>query len=117
MLCAVAVTMDSIMKPVFGTPTGTGVGPIGAMATQTPTAKTLGKVGLLWCLSTSTKPRGLVSFSTPRTAGTPRKAGSIMANAKGRSCVFCSAPDSSSSSTCIAFAATSLTRALVIHLM
>ena len=23
MLCAVAVTIDSIMKPVFGTPTGT----------------------------------------------------------------------------------------------
>ena len=25
MLCAVAVTIDSIMKPVFGTPVGTGV--------------------------------------------------------------------------------------------
>ena len=46
MLCAVAVTMDSIMKPVLGTPTGTGVGPIGGIATQTPMAKTLGNVGL-----------------------------------------------------------------------
>ena len=26
---AVAVTMDSIMKPVLGTPTGTGLGPTG----------------------------------------------------------------------------------------
>src|SRR5690606_33331303 len=40
MLCAVAVTMLSIMNPVFGTPQGTGVGPIGGIATQTPTAKT-----------------------------------------------------------------------------
>jgi hypothetical protein len=46
MLCAVAVTMDSIMKPVFGTPTGTGVLPIGGMATHTPTAKTFWNVGL-----------------------------------------------------------------------
>ena len=29
---AVAVTMDSIMKPVLGTPTGTGLGPTGGMA-------------------------------------------------------------------------------------
>jgi hypothetical protein len=33
MLTAVAVTIDSIMKPVFGVPTGTGVGPTGGMAT------------------------------------------------------------------------------------
>src|SRR6185437_8448122 len=39
MLRAVAVTMDSIMKPVLGTPTGTGVLPMGGMATQTPIAK------------------------------------------------------------------------------
>ena len=39
MFSAVAVTMDSIMKPVFGTPQGTGVGPTGGMATQTPTEK------------------------------------------------------------------------------
>ncbi len=42
MLRAVAVTIDSIMKPVFGTPHGTGVGPVGGIATQTPTEKTLG---------------------------------------------------------------------------
>ena len=36
---AVAVTMDSIMKPVLGTPTGTGLGPTGGMAMQTPTPK------------------------------------------------------------------------------
>jgi hypothetical protein len=45
MLCAVAVTIDSIMKPVFGTPQGTGVGPIGGIATQTPTAKMFGTSG------------------------------------------------------------------------
>jgi hypothetical protein len=78
MFIAVAVTMDSIMKPVLGTPTGTGVAPTGAMATHTPTAKMLGKAGLRWCLSTMTKPRGLVSFSMPRTASTPRNAGSII---------------------------------------
>ena len=33
---AIAVTIDSIMNPVLGTPTGTGVGPTGGMATQTP---------------------------------------------------------------------------------
>ncbi len=36
---AVAVTMDSIMKPVFGTPVGTGVADTGAIATPTPIAK------------------------------------------------------------------------------
>ena len=78
MFRAVAVTIDSIMKPVFGTPTGTGVAPTGAIATQTPIANTFGNVGLRWYLSTMTKPRGLVSFSMPRTAPTPRKAGSII---------------------------------------
>jgi hypothetical protein len=43
---AVAVTIDSIMNPVFGTPTGTGVAPTGAIATQTPIAKTFGNAGL-----------------------------------------------------------------------
>ena len=38
MLCAVAVTIDSIMKPVFGAPAGTGVASTGGIATQTPTA-------------------------------------------------------------------------------
>src|SRR3990167_6578293 len=42
MLWAVAVTIDSIMKPVLGTPVGTGVGSVGAMATHTPTANTFG---------------------------------------------------------------------------
>ena len=70
--------MLSIMKPVLGTPTGTGVGPVGGMAMQTPRAKISGQVGLRWCLSTRTNPRGLVSPSTPRIASTPRKAGSIM---------------------------------------
>src|SRR5690606_6846353 len=44
-LCAVAVTMLSIMKPVFGTPQGTGVGPIGGMAIQTPMPNTFGYFG------------------------------------------------------------------------
>jgi len=38
--------MDSIMKPVFGTPTGRGVGPTGGMAMQTPTPKMLGNAAL-----------------------------------------------------------------------
>ena len=46
MLAAVAVTIDSIMKPVFGTPTGSGVLPTGGMATQTPMPKTFGNFGL-----------------------------------------------------------------------
>ena len=46
MFSAVAVTMDSIMKPVLGTPTGSGVLPTGGMATQTPIAKTFGWVWL-----------------------------------------------------------------------
>ena len=66
MFFAVAVTMDSIMKPVLGTPQGTGVGPIGGMATQTPTAKIFLNFWFCWCLSTSTKPRGLTSPSMPR---------------------------------------------------
>ena len=45
-LAAVAVTIDPIMKPVFGTPTGSGVLPTGGIATQTPTAKTFGKAAL-----------------------------------------------------------------------
>ena len=67
---AVAVTMDSIMKPVLGTPTGTGLGPTGGMAMQTPTPKISGNA-LFRCLrSTVTKPRGLVSPSMSRTAPT-----------------------------------------------
>lgn len=38
------------MKPVLGTPTGTGVAPTGAIATQTPTAKNVGKGGILLVL-------------------------------------------------------------------
>ena len=85
MLRAVAVTIDSIMKPVFGTPTGTGVLPIGGIATQTPTAKISGKAGLRWCLSIRMKPRGLVRPSMPRTAATPRNAGSSIAKTLGSS--------------------------------
>ncbi len=42
MLRTSVVTIDSIMKPVFGTPVGTGVGSFGAIATQTPAAKIFG---------------------------------------------------------------------------
>src|SRR5690606_20761522 len=38
MLRATVVTMDSIMKPVFGAPVGTGVASTGGMATHTPSA-------------------------------------------------------------------------------
>ena len=85
MLWAVAVTMLSIMKPVFGTPQGTGVGPIGGIATQTPTAKMFGYFGFCWCLSTMVKPRGFDSPSIPDTGLMPRNAGSIIEKAKGRS--------------------------------
>ncbi len=78
MLVAVAVTMDSIMKPVLGTPTGSGVLPTGGMATPTPMPKTFGNFGLRWYLSMRMKPRGLVRPSMPATAETPRKAGSII---------------------------------------
>jgi len=46
MFLAVAVTIDSIMNPVFGTPTGTGVAPTGAIATHTPIAKIFEYSGL-----------------------------------------------------------------------
>lgn len=57
-LAAIAVAMLSLMKRVFGTPTGTGVGPTGGMATQAPSAKMFGKAGLRLCRSTRMKPRG-----------------------------------------------------------
>ena len=66
------------MKPVFGTPTGTGVVPTGGMAMQTPSANTSGYFGLRWCRSTTTNPRGLTSPSSPRSAAMPRKAGRII---------------------------------------
>ena len=73
------------MKPVLGTPTGTGLGPTGGMAMQTPTPKISGNA-LFRCLrSTVTKPRGLVSPSMSRTAPTPRNAGSIMEKTNGNS--------------------------------
>ena len=75
MFNAVADTMDSIMKPVFGTPTGRGVLPTGGIATQTPMEKMLGNFGLRCVLSARMKPRGLVRPSMPRTADTPRNAG------------------------------------------
>ena len=37
-----AVTIDSIMKPVFGAPVGTGVTSTGGIATQTPAEKMFG---------------------------------------------------------------------------
>ena len=116
MLWAVAVTIDSIMKPVLGTPQGTGVGPVGGMATQTPTAKMFGYFGFLWNLSIKVKPRGLDSPSMPRIAGMPRKAGSIMEKPKGSSFAAFTAPSSPTSSTVITPGSTFLTRVLVIHL-
>ena len=82
---AVAVTMDSIMKPVLGTPTGTGLGPTGGMAMQTPTRRFRGTPCSAACGPPSTKPRGLVSPSMSRTAPTPRNAGSIMEKTNGNS--------------------------------
>ena len=41
------------MKPVLGTPTGSGVLPTGGIATATPMPKTFGYFGLRWCLSMS----------------------------------------------------------------
>jgi hypothetical protein len=38
MLATVAVTIDSIMKPVLGAPVGTGVASTGGIATHTPIA-------------------------------------------------------------------------------
>ena len=79
MLCTIVVTIDSIMKPVFGAPVGTGVASTGGIATHTPAAKIGRNFGLRWCLSTSTKPRGLHRPSTAATAATPWKAGSSIA--------------------------------------
>ena len=117
MLWAVAVTMDSIMKPVLGTPTGTGVGPIGGIATQTPTAKISGYFGFCWCLSTMVKPRGFDRPSIPETGLIPRKAGSIMEKAKGSSFSPFDVPSSAISSTVILPCSTFFTLVEVIHLM
>ena len=117
MFWAVAVTMDSIMKPVFGTPQGTGVGPMGGMATQTPTAKTFLYFGLRWCLSMMVKPRGFDNPSMPRKGAMPRKAGSIMEKPKGSSFVAFTVPSSFTSSTVILPASTFFTRLDVSHLM
>ena len=47
-LRAVAVTIDSIINPVFGTPVGTGVAATGGMATPTPTPKcSEGRISLM----------------------------------------------------------------------
>jgi len=105
------------MKPVLVTPTASGVLPTGGIATATPMPKTFAKVGLRWCLSMMMRPRGLTSLSSPITAGTPRKAGSIIANANGSSWLALVAPLSSTSSTNILSLSTLLTLALVIHLM
>ena len=105
------------MKPVFGTPQGTGVGPTGGIATQTPTEKTFGNVGFCWCLSTITKPRGLTSPSMPRNGAMPRNAGRTIEKPKGSSRVALTAPSSPTSSTVILPFSTFLIRALVIHLM
>ena len=117
MLWAVAVTIDSIMNPVFGTPQGTGVGPIGGIATQTPTAKMLRYFGFCWCLSTMVNPRGLLKPSIPDTGLIPRNAGSIIEKAKGRSFSGFATPSSPTSSTTMWPASTRFTRVLVIHLM
>ena len=70
MLSAVAVTIDSIMKPVFGTPTGTGVGADRRdRDADADRRRRSGKSGLRWCLSTRMKPRGLVSPSMPAHGG------------------------------------------------
>ncbi|OIQ64983.1 hypothetical protein GALL_534620 [mine drainage metagenome] len=105
------------MNPVFGVPTGTGVGPTGGMATQTPMPNTSGYVGLRWYSSINTKPRGFTSFSSPRTAATPRNGGRIMENPNGSVWVFSNAPESSICSTVISPAVTCFTLALVIQPM
>src|SRR3989304_3174036 len=80
-----AATMLSIMKPVLGTPVGTGVASVGAMAMQTPTAYMSGYLGDLWNLSTTTKPLGLQRPSTAATAPTPLKDGIIIEYPNGSS--------------------------------
>ena len=74
-----AETIDSIMKPVFGAPVGTGVASTGGIATHTPAANTLANFGLRWCASMRTKPRGLPSSGAARTASTPVNGGITIA--------------------------------------
>ena len=117
MLRTMVVTIDSIMKPVLGAPVGTGVASTGGIATHTPAAKIFGYFGLRWCLSTTTKPRGLHSPSTAATASTPLNAGSNMANLNGSSCDSPGWPLPSCSTTVIAPSRTSETLLLTSHLM
>ena len=112
MLWAVAVTMDSIMKPVLGTPQGTGVGPIGGIATQTPTAKMFGYFGLRWCLSTMVKPRGLVRPSMPRHRRDAAEGRQHHREGEGQFLLApCTVPSSAISSTIILPSSTFFTRA------
>jgi hypothetical protein len=107
----------SIMKPVFGTPTGTGVFPTGGPATQTPTEKISGNVGFCWYLLARMNPRGLDRPSMPNTASTPRNAGSIIVKFCGTSWVCLTDPSSAISDTKIRSGSILSTRALQIHLI
>ena len=110
MLLAVAVTIDSIMKPVFGTPQATGVGPIGGMATQTPTENTFLKFRILLVLVGDDETAWIDQPSMPRNGAMPRKAGNIIEKPNGNSFVALTEPSSAISSTVILPGSTLLTR-------
>ena len=117
MLWAVAVTMDSIMKPVFGTPHGTGVGPIGGIATQTPTAKMFGILRVPLVLVDEDEAARIGQPLDAAHRLMPRKAGSIIEIAEGQFLLALRLAVLVDLLDVIVPASTFLTRALVIHLM
>ena len=76
------------MNPVLGTPHGTGVGPMGGIATQTPTREHVAEGRVALVLVDQHEAARIDQACRSRAApATPRKAGSIMAKANGSSCV------------------------------
>ena len=104
------------MNPVFGTPQGIGVGPIGGIVTQTPTAKMFRSFGFCGCWSTMVTSHGFDRPWVPETGSMPRQAGGIIEKAKGRSRPAFTPPSSPIASTHMRPASTRLIRVLVIHL-
>ena len=113
-----AVTIDSIMKPVFGTPTGTGVLPTGGMATQTPMPKTLRVFGVALVLVDEDEAaridQPVDAADGRRRRGRPEASWKRQRAVRGSTFGL---PASSTSSTCIIAGSTDVTLALVTHLM
>ncbi len=84
MFSAVAVTMDSIMKPVLGTPTGTGSCPPAGWR-RNPDAEDIRELRVALVLVDEDEAARVHQTLDAATAETPRKAGSSMEKTNGNS--------------------------------